>query len=176
MIGRGADACYRQGVFIRDLLAALAEAQLPYCLVGGVAVNLHGVPRMTYDVDLTVPTTPDALTRLDDVLTRLGLQCRIPIRIADLADEALRREYATERNRIAVTYTDPRDPLREVDVLVSPPIEPAELVSRAVVLQLDDIPVRVVRLEDLIELKRGTGREQDRADIAHLERLQEAHG
>ena len=43
-------ACYVGHVFIRDLLKALADAQVPYCIVGGVAVNLHGIPRMTYDL------------------------------------------------------------------------------------------------------------------------------
>lgn len=41
------------GVFIRDLLRALAHARVPHYIVGGVAVNLHGVPRLTYDIDPT---------------------------------------------------------------------------------------------------------------------------
>jgi hypothetical protein len=81
-------------VFIRDLLRALADAAVPYCVVGGVAVNLHGVPRMTYDIDLVVPTTSEALRQIDEVLVRLGLQCRLPIQLVDLADDAL-RELAT---------------------------------------------------------------------------------
>jgi hypothetical protein len=163
-------------VFIRDLLRALADAAVPYCVVGGVAVNLHGVPRMTYDVDLVVPTTVEALGAVDAVLVRLGLQCRLPINLVALADDALRGEYRDERNLIAVTYTDPRDPLREVDILVSPPVAPIDLVVRAITLQLDDIPVRIVSLPDLIELKRSTGRAQDLADLTHLERLRRSNG
>src|SRR4051812_48831302 len=64
-----------------------------------------------------------------------------------------------------------RDLLREVAILVSPPIDPAALVARALTLQLDDIPVRVVSIADFIELKRATGRAQDAADVVHLERL-----
>jgi hypothetical protein len=158
-------------VFIRDLLAALARRQVPYCVVGGVAVNLHGVPRMTYDVDLAVPTTVVALGEIDRVLTELGLRCRLPIRLADLADDAVRESYRDDRNLIAVTYTDPRDPLREVDILVSPPVAATDLVARAVVLTLDGIPVSVVALDDLIALKRASGRPQDRADVEHLERI-----
>jgi predicted nucleotidyltransferase len=158
-------------VFIRDLLRALADEHVPYCLVGGVAVNLHGVPRMTYDVDIAVPTTVDTLQQVDRVLTGLGLRCRLPIELVSLADETVRREYRDERNLIAVTYTDPADLLREVDILVSPTIPASELVSRAVTLHLDDIPVRVVGLDDLIALKRAADREQDRADVVHLERL-----
>lgn len=132
---------------------------------------------MTYDVDLAVPTTAAALDAIDTLLTRLGLQCRLPIRLVDLADATLREQYATERNLIAVTYTDPQDPLREVDILVSPPVPASELVDRASTLQLDEIPVKVVSLADLIELKRRSGRDQDLADVAHLERLKGApHG
>lgn len=81
---------YPGPVFIRDLLRALADAKVPYCVVGGVAVNLHGIPRMTYDVDLVVPTTPEALRQIDDVLVALGLQCRLPIKLVDLADNPSR--------------------------------------------------------------------------------------
>lgn len=126
---------------------------------------------MTYDVDIAVPTTTDALQQIDTVLTGLGLRCRLPIQLVALADENLRKEYRDERNLIAVTYTDPADPLREVDILISPAIPASELVSRAVTLHLDDIPVSVVSLEDLIALKRAADREQDRADVMHLERL-----
>jgi predicted nucleotidyltransferase len=163
-------------VFIRDLLAALANKQVPYCIVGGVAVTLHGVPRLTYDVDLVVPTTVEALTAVDQVLTTLGLRCRLPIRLADLADDRLRLEYRDERNLIAVTYTDPGDPLREVDILVSPPLPPGDIVARAVVLDLQDIAVYVASLPDLIAMKRSTGRAQDESDVAHLERLAKNDG
>jgi hypothetical protein len=158
-------------VFIRDLLRALADAHVPYCIVDGVAVNLHGIPRMTYDVDIVVPTTSEALEQVETLLVGLGLQCRLPIKLATLADDSLRTEYRDQRNLIAVTFTDPSDPLREVDVLVSPTIPGADLVSRAVRLQLDDIPVHVISIDDLIQLKRDSDREQDRADVAHLERL-----
>jgi len=50
-------------IFLRDLLSALSDESVPHAVVGGVAVNLHGVPRMTYDVDLVVPGTPGAYAR-----------------------------------------------------------------------------------------------------------------
>lgn len=158
-------------MFIRDLLAALAGRQVPYCVVGGVAVNLHGIPRMTYDIDLVVSTTVAALAEMDAVLNELGLRCRLPIKLSDLADEQLRTSYRDERNLIAVTYTDPADPLREVDILVSPPIAANELVSRAVILKLGDIRVPVIEIADLIAIKRASGRPQDLADVEHLERI-----
>ncbi len=46
-------------MFVRDVTRALDEAGVPYCIVGGLAVNLHGIPRTTLDVDLVVPREAD---------------------------------------------------------------------------------------------------------------------
>jgi hypothetical protein len=105
----------------------------------------------------------------------LGLQCRLPINLVDLAEDTLREQLRDERNLIAVTYTDPRDPLREVDILVSPPIPATQLVACAIIHQMDEIPVHIIRIDDLIEIKRATGRAQDLADVALLERLRGQH-
>jgi hypothetical protein len=158
-------------MFIRELIAALHARGVGYCLVGGVAVNLHGVPRMTYDVDIVVEVDASTLATVDGILTSMGMHCRVPIRLVDLHDDETRRRYAEERNLVAVTYTDPNDSLREVDILVAPPIPPAELVGGAIELALGDLPVRVASLDHLIRLKTGTGRAQDLADVAHLRRL-----
>ena len=47
MQGWARSSCYVGKVFIRELIGAFAQAQIRYCVVGGVAMNLHGVPRMT---------------------------------------------------------------------------------------------------------------------------------
>ena len=42
-------------MFYLDLFRALDKHRVNYVLVGGLAMNLHGVPRMTMDVDLADP-------------------------------------------------------------------------------------------------------------------------
>jgi len=158
-------------VFIRELIEVLARSDVHYCIVGGVAVNLHGVPRMTYDVDIVPRLDSANLEALAGVLSELRLKCRVPASLVRFSDPEFRREMAS-RNLLAVTFTDPNDPLREVDVLVSPPsVEPDELVARATVLRLGDVPVHVVALADLIAMKRAAGRAQDLSDAEHLERI-----
>lgn len=41
-------------MFYLDLFRALEAKQVRYLLVGGIAMNLHGVPRMTMDVDIVL--------------------------------------------------------------------------------------------------------------------------
>lgn len=161
-------------MFIRELIAVLAAADVRYCIVGGVAVNLHGVPRMTYDIDIVPRLDPGNLATLARVLSELRLSCRLPVALDRFADPGFRRDMLA-RNLLAVTYTDSNDPLREVDVLVSPPsVEPDELVARATELRLGELPVHVVSLRDLIAMKRAAGRAQDLADAEHLERIANA--
>ncbi len=163
-------------VFVRALISTLNGKDVPYCLVGGVAVALHGVPRMTYDVDIVVPTTARPLRACREALEGLGLVARLPIGLEAFADPVVRERHLREKNLLALTFTDPSHPLREVDVLVSPPIAADELVARAVVRDADGLEVRVVSFADLVAMKRAAGRSQDLADVAHLERLSRAAG
>ena len=158
-------------MFLRELVQALHDDGIPYCVVGGLAVNLHGVPRTTYDVDIVVATSAESLAATARCLERLGLRPRLPVRLEDFASPEYRREMLEERNLVAVSFADPADPLREVDVLVNPPVDGDLLVAGAVEMSLSQIPIRVVSREHLIALKRASGRQQDLADVAHLERL-----
>ena len=45
----------------RDAVAVLAEHDIPHLIVGGLAVQEHGYPRVTIDVDIVVPDVLDAL-------------------------------------------------------------------------------------------------------------------
>ncbi|HEY8431850.1 MAG TPA: nucleotidyl transferase AbiEii/AbiGii toxin family protein [Sandaracinaceae bacterium] len=156
-------------MFARDVARALEEHGVEHCVVGGLAVNLYGIPRATYDVDIVVRREVDPLRRCREALEGLGLRCRLPLSLEALAgesDEALRA-----RNLISVTFTDPNDPLREVDVLVAPPVPAGDLIARSCLMEGAEIALRVVALEDLVALKRAAGREQDLADVRHLERL-----
>lgn len=164
------------GVFIRDLAEALEDRGVSYAIVGGVAVNLHGVPRMTYDIDLVVATDEDNLRRCREAMESLGLACRLPVRLEALAVEAIRREYEEERNLRAITFTDPSDPLREVDVIVAPSRDPDGVVERAETVWAGGFSVKVAGVEDIIAMKRLAGRAQDEADVEHLLRLRERNG
>jgi hypothetical protein len=49
---------------LRLVLGALAEADVPYMLVGSFASTVHGAPRTTQDIDLVIDPTPQSLARL----------------------------------------------------------------------------------------------------------------
>lgn len=120
-------------------------------------------------MDIVVLRTADQLARCREALESIGLRCRLPLLLESLAGET--DAALALRSLIAVTFTDPNDPLREVDVLVAPAVPAADLLARAKVLESAELALSVVSLEDLVALKRAAGRKQDRADLVHLERL-----
>jgi hypothetical protein len=53
------------------LMKALQRHDVEYLLVGGMAINLHGLVRATEDIDLFVRPTPDNIGRLKAAATAL---------------------------------------------------------------------------------------------------------
>ncbi len=53
----------------RTVAAALAEHDIPHLVVGGLAVQEHGYPRVTIDVDIVVPDVLEAVEFLTASLT-----------------------------------------------------------------------------------------------------------
>ena len=62
-------------VALRQMLDYLAifrrlnEAGVRYAVAGGMAVNLHGIPRMTYDIDLVLRLDDRNLAAFVDLMT-----------------------------------------------------------------------------------------------------------
>ena len=101
----------------------------------------------------------------------LGLRPRLPVPASAFADEEVRESWVRDRNLIAFTMHDPLDARREVDLFAHPPIAFDELWGESVVMDVAGTPVRVVSLRHLVAMKRIAGREQDKADIAALQRV-----
>lgn len=158
-------------VFVRDLVLALTRAHVEYCVVGGLAVNLHGARRRTYNVDLVVRPDARNLAALQQLLAELGLISREPIELETLASKHERRRLLSSRNLVSIAFRDPRDALREVDVVVAPPLDASGLVARAVARRCGGISVRVAALADLMLMKRVSGWHGDAGDVARLERV-----
>jgi len=54
------------------IFTELTTAGIDFVVVGGVAVNLHGIPRMTYDIDLMILFEEENITKTIKKLERLG--------------------------------------------------------------------------------------------------------
>ena len=154
-----------------DLFQAFEERDLDYVVIGGVALVMHGVVRMTADLDLMVALTPENLRKLVDVMARLGYRPRIPEPAEALLDQRKRQEWRDEKHMEAFSFYAPRQPLALIDIMINEPLDYRTMHANAVRMELRGLSIPVAAIDDLIVLKRQAGRPQDLEDIRALEEL-----
>jgi hypothetical protein len=159
---------------LEPLFKALNDAGVRYVVVGGVAVVLHGHARLTADVDLVVDLERAEAKRAIDTLVALGLRPRVPVDPGDFADPSVREGWIRDRGMQVFSMVDPLNPLRVVDLFAEHPMPFEELWRRSETMPLRETTVRVASIEDLIRLKRSSGRALDRDDVARLEAILKA--
>jgi len=145
---------------------AFDRSRVPYAVVGGFAVALHGAVRGTVDVDLVIRLRESDFRRTEKVLIGLGLHSRLPVTASEVF--RFREEYVRNRNLRAWTFVNPSRPSEIVDVILTEDLAGMEIERLTIQNQI----VRVASIADLIRMKQGTGRPQDREDIKALKRLQ----
>jgi len=152
----------------RTIFEELNKDRIDYVLVGGLAVNFHGIPRMTYDIELIIALESTNITRLVSKMTGWGYRPRIPVDPRELADKDKRSDWIVNKNMKAFTFYSESEAIAEIDLLIDSPISYEELKGRAVVFDLEGVRVPVVSVLDLIEMKMIAGRQQDLSDAEHL--------
>jgi hypothetical protein len=154
------------------IFEALNATGVRYVVVGGIAVNLHGHQRFTKDVDVVIELVPDQTTRALEALRSIGYEPRVPIRLADLGDPAIRERWVRDKGMVVLQMYNDR--LRmTVDVFVQYPMDFESLWSEALEAQLAHTHTRIAALDHLIQMKRAVGRPQDIADVAVLTEIQQ---
>lgn len=134
-----------------DIQAACEARGFRFCVIGGVAVQRWGEPRLTRDVDVTVLTGFGNEARFVDEL--LGAY---QPRIDDARDFAL-------RNRVLLLRTAAGVP---IDVsLGAMPFEERVVDRSSPFLLGGGLSMRTCSAEDLVVLKAFAGRDQDWPDI-----------
>jgi predicted nucleotidyltransferase len=156
---------------IESVVRTLNQAQVRYLIVGGVAVVLHGFLRTTEDLDLVIQLEPDNVSRVVEALQRAGFRPRASVAMQDFADPARRSEWISEKGMVVFTVIHPDRPSLEVDLFVAEPFDFDAAFERAPRAPIRTQTAPVVALEDLIALKRKSGRHVDLADVEALENM-----
>lgn len=152
----------------QSFFRGLNQFRIDYLVVGGLAVNFHGVPRMTYDIDLMILLERSNILRLIQRLGEWGYRPKMPIDAEELADEAKREMWVGDKGMKAFTFWSDVQPIGEVDVLIDYPLSYEELKARAEIFIVERQRVPVISIKDLIALKVQSGRRQDLSDVEHL--------
>ncbi|PKO84913.1 MAG: hypothetical protein CVU17_01685 [Betaproteobacteria bacterium HGW-Betaproteobacteria-11] len=157
---------------IAELLQSLADAHVEYVLVGGLAVQLHGFLRATFDIDLVLAMNDENLTRFIDVAKRHGLTPAIPVPIDSLRNASQIDQWHREKSMLAFSLRETHAGGSVVDVLVRPEVSFESLIANAVIGELSGRRVPIAAIADLLVMKRIANRPKDRLDIAALEKIE----
>lgn len=139
-----------------DFLNALNENEVEYVLVGGYSVILHGYSRTTGDMDILVNKTKGNYTLLQKAFAFFGMP------MFDMTKENFLSN--PEMN----VFTFGRQPVA-IDIMTE--IKGAEfndIYTHATIMEIEGLMVRTIHLQDLIEVKKASGRYKDLDDIEKL--------
>lgn len=158
-----------------SLFTLLNRGDIRYVLVGGLAALLHGVDRLTSDIDLAVDLGPERATDCIRVLTEAGFKPMLPVDPNGFANPAIRSGWQRDQHMQVFSFWDPTHSRPSIDLFVEEQMPFEELWNGSQIVALDGIDIRVASIEHLIRLKALSGREKDLADIERLRAIQRTH-
>jgi predicted nucleotidyltransferase len=159
--------------YYADILTKLYDARVKFILAGGVASVLHGVERLTLDIDIAVEMSEENLGRFSNVLQEINLIPRLPVGIDFLRDPERIKDAVDNKNALVFTLYDPLMPIKQVDVFLSKENSYEELINHTDNVDINGREILIVSIPKLIQMKRIAGRDKDLRDIIELENLLE---
>jgi len=156
-----------------EILSHLAKAKVKFVVCGGVAIVLHGVERMTVDLDIALDFSPLNIKNFLGVVHQLGLIPRAPIPPEILMDKHQREMLIKEKRAIVFTFVDPSNPFRMIDVMLTEDNSYKTLHSGSVIKRIGNFIIRIASKQQIIAMKKHVKplRDKDRFDIKALEHL-----
>lgn len=159
-------------MYYEEVFRELNKRGVKYIVVGGIALNLLGVPRATADLDVLAELSKANLENIIKAMADLHYKPRLPVEPQSLLEPDKRKYWIEEKNLKAFTFYNETEPYKEVDILLRPPLGFDEIIERVTTVTAIGIPIPVISRSDFITLKESAGRKQDAADIEALRKLE----
>jgi hypothetical protein len=139
---------------LQDVFASFQRHNVRYLVIGGIAAVLHGVPRVTFDLDILIESTTDNAQRLLEALLEAGLATAT----LTSADDLLAQEITIFKDRVRIDVQTVTPGLRFEDAWM-----------RRETMEYQGQPFYVVSRQDLIVSKKAAGHPVDLEDARLLE-------
>lgn len=136
---------------LKRIAIALDRQRIPYMVIGGQAVLLHGEPRMTRDIDITIGITTDELDQMLYLIEGIQLKPLVDPRDFTLQTMVLPCQDLETRIR--------------VDFIFSFSTYERQAMERTRTVNMEGVGVNFVSAEDLVIHKIFSGRPRDLEDV-----------
>ncbi len=151
-------------MLIYEIHKAFEIHEVPYVIIGGYALAFHEIVRATFDVDLVIKLDLSTFEKAEAALKSINLQSRIPVNAKEIIQ--FRQEYITKRNLVAWSFVDYKNPIRQVDLLVTMDISSIKVEN----ISVAGTKLPVASLKDLLKMKKLAARPKDLIDIIAIEK------
>ena len=147
-----------------QILSRLAEADVEFVVVGGLALGAWGVVRGTKDVDIVVAPQPENLKRLAAVAVAINGHVQA-------GESFLSSEFAIAGRLASGEQVAIETDLGRLDVVQGLDGVPSyeDLRDRSTEAEVLGVTVAVCSVEDLRAMKHAAGRTRDMADLEDLD-------
>ena len=132
----------------------LNKNRVKYLLVGGYAVNLHGYPRFTGDIDFWIANDRENSQRIYDTVCQFGFND------PDLSPKSFQEPNALIRMGVVPYKIEIFTAISKVNF--------EECYPHKVTKKIDGMPIDVIDLKNLIKNKKASGRHKDLDDIENI--------
>lgn len=147
------------------------EKGIRYIVVGGLAINLYGIPRMTYDIDILLDLEDKNIKKFLSLLKKWGFKPRAPVDMMEFAEKERREDWIKNKNMLAFNLVNPEWAISEIDVVIGGPVSYEKANEKVNHITLQGVAIPVISIDGLMKMKQKTGRQQDKADIRYLRKL-----
>ncbi|MCM8796228.1 MAG: hypothetical protein NC928_06065 [Candidatus Omnitrophica bacterium] len=154
-----------------EIFRAFNKGKIKYIVAGGLAVNLLGIPRITYDIDLLLYLEDKNLHKFLSLMKKWGFKPKMPVDIMEFAQEEKREDWIKNKNMKAFRLYKPQWPVSEIDILIDTPVDYNKAIKNIHYIEVGNISIPVISIDDLIKMKSNTTRKQDKADIRYLKKI-----
>lgn len=139
----------------KDFFVFLNRYEVEYIVVGGYAVIVRGYSRSTGDIDIWVNKTRDNFHKLQKAIKKFGL----PI------DAVKETEFFSDDYDV---FSFGKPPYAIEIMTAVKGLDFNVTFLSATVEQINDTPIRIIHLQNLIAAKKAAGRNKDLNDIENL--------
>lgn len=157
-------------IIYEEILLAFQKYRVKYILVGGIAVNLLGSLRNTADMDILLEMSDDNLKKAVTILKKNGYGVKQPVEPLGIADKKTRECWIKEKHMKAFNFYK-ENGLKEVDIIIDTPVSYEDAKKDILWIKGGDIKIPVISIDNLIKMKKNTGRSIDKLDIEELKKI-----
>ncbi len=144
-------------MYYEEVFKALNKNKIKYLVIGGIAVNLYGLHRLTGDLDLMIDVSEKNLKDFVRVVEKLGYRSKAPT-------------YKWKK-LTALTFYHKSDEFKQIDIFLKNPLDFNKAYKTRKVFRVDKLNISCISFGDLIKLKKKSDRVRDLIDIGSLQKI-----